>query len=119
MISRSLKLFFLASIFGAIAITLVGGWFTMESAPPYPEKIFTGDGSILTTKSDILDGQEVWQKYGLMDLGSVWGTVPFYTYSAIAIVSFFAFGLFYTPRTLNYVSVYSSSCRFSSDLGFL
>jgi len=28
-----------------------------------------------------------------------WGTVPFYTYSAIAIVSFFAFGLFYHPRT--------------------
>lgn len=28
-----------------------------------------------------------------------WGTVPFYTYSAIAIVSFFAFGLFYTPNT--------------------
>ena len=28
-----------------------------------------------------------------------WGTVPFYVYSAIAIVSFFAFGLFYTPKT--------------------
>ncbi len=28
-----------------------------------------------------------------------WGTVPFYTYSAIAIVSFFGFGLFYTPST--------------------
>jgi nitric oxide reductase subunit B len=28
-----------------------------------------------------------------------WGTVPFYTYSAIAIASFFGFGLFYTPST--------------------
>ncbi len=73
MISRSLKALFLFSLFGAIAITLVGGWYTYEAAPPYPKEIVGPDGQVLSDQERILQGQMVWQKYGLMDNGSVWG----------------------------------------------
>ncbi len=73
MISRSLKALFLFSLFGAAAITLVGGWYTFEAAPPYLERVTGPQGRVLFTRADILAGQQVWQKYGLMDNGSVWG----------------------------------------------
>ena len=73
MISRSLKALFLFSLFGAIAITLIGGWYTYEAAPPYPKEIVGPDGQVLSDQERILQGQMVWQKYGLMDNGSVWG----------------------------------------------
>ena len=73
MISNGLKVLFLFSLFGAMAITLVGGWYTMEAAPPYPEKVVGPDGAVLATHESIMLGQQVWQKYGLMDNGSVWG----------------------------------------------
>lgn len=74
MIGRGLKIVFVGSIVAAIAITLVGGYFTFEAAPPYSGKVVAeGTGELLFDKEDILAGQAVWQKYGLMDLGSVWG----------------------------------------------
>ena len=73
MISRWLKVLFLFSLFGAVGITLVGGWYTWEAAPPYPAKTVDAQGNVVTTHEDILAGQQVWQKYGLMDNGSVWG----------------------------------------------
>lgn len=73
MISNGLKLLFLFSLFGAMAITLVGGWYTWEAAPPYPETTTDPGGNVLFSKEDIIQGQMVWQKYGLMDNGSVWG----------------------------------------------
>lgn len=73
MVSNGLKVLFLFSLFGAVAITLVGGWYTMEAAPPYPGQTVAPDGTVLFTKDDIMAGQHVWQKYGLMDNGSVWG----------------------------------------------
>lgn len=74
MIGRGLKILFVGSIVAAIAITLGGGWYTYEAAPPYPGKVVARDtGELLFDREDILAGQAVWQKYGLMDLGSVWG----------------------------------------------
>jgi len=72
-ISRSLKMLFLFSIFGASAITLIGGWYTFESAPPYFSRVVGPGGNVLSTRDDIMQGQHAWQKYGLMDNGSVWG----------------------------------------------
>jgi nitric oxide reductase subunit B len=60
-------------VFGALAITLVGGWFTFEAAPPIPSEVVGPDGAVLMTHEDIIQGQMVWQRYGLMDNGSVWG----------------------------------------------
>ncbi len=73
MISRSLKALFLFSLFGAMLITLVGGWYTFEAAPPYFSRIVSADGAVLSSGTDVKAGQKVWQKYGLMDNGSVWG----------------------------------------------
>jgi nitric oxide reductase subunit B len=52
---------------------LFGGLFANREAPPYPGRVMGPDGSVLFTKADILAGQDVFQRYGLMDHGSVWG----------------------------------------------
>ena len=52
---------------------LLGGLFANRDAPPYPGRVVGPDGSTLFTKADILAGQDVYQRYGLMDHGSVWG----------------------------------------------
>jgi len=73
MISTRLKIYFLASIITAIVIALIGYYYTQKDLPPYPDKVVTEMGKILTGKDRIMAGQKVFQKYGLMDLGSVWG----------------------------------------------
>jgi nitric oxide reductase subunit B len=73
MISKPLKAYFLLAVFGAIAVALIGYYYTEKDLPPYPQKVVSDSGSILTGKEQILAGQQVWQKYGLMDVGSVWG----------------------------------------------
>jgi nitric oxide reductase subunit B len=52
---------------------LLGGLFANREAPPYPNRVLAPDGKALFTKADILAGQDVYQRYGLMDHGSVWG----------------------------------------------
>lgn len=52
---------------------LLGGLFANREAPPYPGRVTGPDGAVLFTKDDILAGQDVYQRYGLMDHGSVWG----------------------------------------------
>ena len=44
-----------------------------ESAPPIPDKIVTVQGNILFSREDILAGQQVFLRYGLMENGSIWG----------------------------------------------
>ncbi len=73
MISGRLKALFVFSIVAAVLVTLVAGWYTWEAAPPYPGKVVGANGMVLTTGEQIRQGQTVWQKYGLMDTGSVWG----------------------------------------------
>ncbi len=73
MISSRLKAYFLLSIFGALLVALIGYYYTAKDLPPYPGKVVSESGSVLTTEEEIYKGQAVWQKYGLMDLGSVWG----------------------------------------------
>jgi len=52
---------------------LIGGLFANREAPPYPDRVTDPGGTVLFTKADILAGQDVYQRYGLMDHGSVWG----------------------------------------------
>jgi nitric oxide reductase subunit B len=55
-------------------VVLVGGRFSMQDElPPYPGKVLGPKGDVLFKKSDILEGQAVYQRYGLMDHGAVWG----------------------------------------------
>jgi nitric oxide reductase subunit B len=57
----------------ALGGLLIGGVFATREAPPYPGTVAGPDGAALFTKQDILAGQDVYQRYGLMDHGSVWG----------------------------------------------
>ncbi len=57
----------------AMTVLLGGGYFARDQLAPYPGKIVAPDGQVLLEKSDILAGQNVYQRYGLMDHGSVWG----------------------------------------------
>jgi nitric oxide reductase subunit B len=65
----------------AVILTLIGGfavlmWLATQSyseAPPIPETIQGPSGETLFTNTDIVQGQHVFLKYGLMDNGSIWG----------------------------------------------
>ncbi len=57
----------------AMAILLIGGFYANKGAPPYPERVTDPDGEVLFTRQDLLAGQDVYQRYGLMDHGSIWG----------------------------------------------
>jgi len=57
----------------AMAILLGGGIYMKKDLPPYPGKVVDPNGNVLFQKSDILAGQDVYQRYGLMDQGAVWG----------------------------------------------
>lgn len=73
MISNRMKTFFIMGVFGAIIVALVGYFYTKKDLPPYPGKIVSINGEILSGRYQIMSGQGIWQKYGLMDVGSVWG----------------------------------------------
>ena len=57
----------------AMAILLGGGVAMKKELPPYPGKVVGPDGNVLFEKADIMAGQDVYQRYGLMDQGAVWG----------------------------------------------
>ncbi len=52
------------------------GWVGSEifrQVPPIPKSVVTTDGRILIPADDVLDGQNVWQAMGGMQVGSIWG----------------------------------------------
>ena len=44
-----------------------------QDSPPIPVNVVGPDGEIIFTRNDILSGQQVFLKYGLMENGTVWG----------------------------------------------
>ena len=44
-----------------------------QDAPPIPLRVVDPAGNAVFTKSDIITGQQVFLKYGLMENGSIWG----------------------------------------------
>ncbi|MHC8507850.1 MAG: nitric-oxide reductase large subunit [Rhodospirillales bacterium] len=60
----------MAVMFGAL---LWIGRDIYQQAPPIPEAVKSVSGETLYTKSDIMDGQNVWQSMGGMQQGSIWG----------------------------------------------
>jgi len=52
------------------------GWIGVEifrEAPPIPREVVTTDGRVLIPEEQIMDGQNVWQAMGGMQVGSIWG----------------------------------------------
>lgn len=60
------------TFFLSMGILLVGGHFAKEKVPPIPDRVVRGE-TVLTDGAAIMRGQDVYQRYGLMDHGSVWG----------------------------------------------
>jgi nitric oxide reductase large subunit len=46
---------------------------TYSDAPPIPQRAVTASGETVFTHDDIVGGQRVFLKYGLMDNGTIWG----------------------------------------------
>ena len=46
---------------------------TYRDAPPIPEKVLSPTGEIVFTREDVQVGQQVFLKYGLMEVGTIWG----------------------------------------------
>ena len=46
---------------------------TYQDAPPIPQRVVGTSGEAVFTREDILAGQSVFLKYGLMDNGTIWG----------------------------------------------
>ncbi|WP_042357039.1 nitric-oxide reductase large subunit [Bacillus rubiinfantis] len=65
----SLAIVFIASF----AILGYYGGRLYNTMPPIPEKVVVSDGTVLYTKKDIQNGQNVWQSIGGQELGSIWG----------------------------------------------
>jgi nitric oxide reductase subunit B len=66
--------------FGVILTLIIGFavliWIAFrayEDAPPIPEKIISPSGQTLITGEDIIAGQQVFLRYGLMENGTIWG----------------------------------------------
>jgi len=70
---RTLKWAAILCFVVAMAILLGGGVYMKKDLPPYPGKVVGPSGEVLFQKSNILAGQDVYQRYGLMDHGAVWG----------------------------------------------
>jgi nitric oxide reductase subunit B len=52
------------------------GWVGTEifrQAPPIPAQVVGSDGKLLIGDGEVLDGQNVWQAMGGMQVGSIWG----------------------------------------------
>ncbi|MBW1774617.1 MAG: cbb3-type cytochrome c oxidase subunit I [Deltaproteobacteria bacterium] len=70
---RTLKWAAILCFIAGMAVLLGGGIAMKKELPPYPGKVVDPSGNVLFQKSDILAGQDVYQRYGLMDHGAVWG----------------------------------------------
>ncbi len=65
----------------SVILTVVAGftiliWLATKSyhdAPPIPERVLSPSREIVFTAQDVLKGQQVFLKYGLMDNGTIWG----------------------------------------------
>jgi len=70
--ARGLRDWAIVSFIVSMAFLLLGGFFARDKVPPIPQKVVC-EGKELTSRDAIQRGQEVYQSYGLMDHGSVWG----------------------------------------------
>src|SRR5499427_6013276 len=44
-----------------------------QNAPPIPDKFVDPAGAVVFAADDVIDGQQVFLKHGLMDNGTIWG----------------------------------------------
>ncbi len=64
---------FAAVVIISFAVLIYFGVEIYREAPPIPEQIVTQSGEVLFTRTDVLDGQNIWQSMGGQEVGSIWG----------------------------------------------
>lgn len=69
---RMLRIGVVISLVVSMGLILVGGYFARDKTAPIPQRV-THAGQTLSSRDAIIRGQDVYQRYGLMDHGSVWG----------------------------------------------
>jgi nitric oxide reductase subunit B len=69
---RGLWVAFAAVIAGSFAVLGIVGVSIDSNKPPIPSRVVS-DGQLITTRDEILDGQNVWQSLGGHEVGSIWG----------------------------------------------
>lgn len=67
------KLSVLFVLIAGFSTLIFMGHETTTQAPPIPDRVLDSKGQTLFTGADIVAGQGVFQKYGLMDVGSIFG----------------------------------------------
>ncbi|MGJ7909426.1 nitric-oxide reductase large subunit [Neobacillus sp. LXY-1] len=68
-----LKSILIVTILLSFTVLLGGGYWIFKEQAPRPLEVTNEKGDVLFTKATIMGGQAVWQKYGLMDYGTVLG----------------------------------------------
>jgi len=69
----TLKKVLLVTIIFSFSVLLLGGFYIFKSMAPRPDRVVSEDGQTLFTRDQIIGGQAIYEKYGLMDYGSVLG----------------------------------------------
>ncbi|MDP4171722.1 MAG: cbb3-type cytochrome c oxidase subunit I, partial [Bacillota bacterium] len=84
-----LKSILIITILLSFTVLLGGGYWIFKEQAPRPVEVTNQKGDVLLTKKSIMGGQAVFQKYGLMDYGTVLGhgsyMGPDYTAEALKI----------------------------------
>ncbi|MEB3751466.1 nitric-oxide reductase large subunit [Geobacillus sp. FSL W8-0032] len=84
-----LKSILIFTILISFTVLLVGGYWIFKEMAPRPKEVRSESGQVLMTKETIVGGQAVFQKYGLMDYGTVLGhgsyMGPDYTAEALKV----------------------------------
>jgi len=55
------------------ALEILVAFHSYRNAPPIPDNILDSAGQVVFTGADIMAGQQVFLRYGLMENGSIWG----------------------------------------------
>lgn len=84
-----LKGFLIFTIIISFTVLIMGGYWIFKGMAPRPLEVVDSKGTVVSTQEQIVGGQAVFQKYGLMDYGTVLGhgsyLGPDYTAEALKI----------------------------------
>lgn len=70
---RKLWIWLSIVFFSSFAVLLFFGTKIYQEKPPIPSQIVTDNGEVIYTEEEITEGQNVWERMGGQEIGTVWG----------------------------------------------
>ncbi|MTI64042.1 nitric-oxide reductase large subunit [Methylophaga sp.] len=70
---KKLWLFLALLLVVSFAVLIWSGNQIYQKAPPMPDKVVSSNGELIYSRDEIERGRQVWQSFGGMQLGSIWG----------------------------------------------